>query len=74
MSKHTVAKKAMAGSPPSKDPVVTEGSDNPFADLGFSNPGLKLAKSRLVMEMARASFRDAEAMHRSLMLRLFGTW
>jgi predicted XRE-type DNA-binding protein len=32
---------------------VIEGSDNPFADLGFANPELELAKSRLVMEMAR---------------------
>lgn len=51
MSKHTVAKKT--GSPVSKDPIVTEGSNNPFADLGFANPELELAKSRLVMEMAQ---------------------
>jgi predicted XRE-type DNA-binding protein len=50
MSKRTAAKKATR---PSKDPIVTEGSDNPFADLGFAHPELELAKSRLVMEMAR---------------------
>jgi predicted XRE-type DNA-binding protein len=53
MSKHPVAKKAKSGSPASKRSIVTEGSYNPFADLGFANPELELAKSRLVMEMAR---------------------
>ncbi len=33
--------------------AFTEGSDNPFADLGFANPELELAKSRLVMEIGR---------------------
>lgn len=36
-----------------KDVVFTEGSDNPFADLGMANPELELAKSRLVMEIGR---------------------
>ena len=53
MSKRPVAKKVTVGSPSSKSSIVTEGSDNPFADLGFANPELELAKSRLVMEMAR---------------------
>jgi len=52
MSKRA-AKKVTAGSPSSKGSVATAGSDNPFADLGFANPELELAKSRLVMEMAR---------------------
>jgi predicted XRE-type DNA-binding protein len=46
-------KKETAGSIASKRSGVIEGSDNPFADLGFANPELELAKSRLVMEMAR---------------------
>jgi predicted XRE-type DNA-binding protein len=50
MSKRAVAKKAKQ---PSRDSIMTEGSANPFADLGFANPELELAKSRLVMEMAR---------------------
>jgi len=33
--------------------VFSEGSVNPFADLGFANPELELAKSRLVMEIGR---------------------
>jgi len=33
--------------------AFTQGSDNPFADLGFANPDLELAKSRLVMEIGR---------------------
>jgi predicted XRE-type DNA-binding protein len=33
--------------------IFTQGSDNPFADLGFANPDLELAKSRLVMEIGR---------------------
>ncbi len=33
--------------------AFTQGSDNPFADLGFANPELELAKSRLVMEIGR---------------------
>lgn len=33
--------------------AFTQGSDNPFADLGFANPDLELAKSRLVMEIDR---------------------
>jgi len=33
--------------------AFTEGSDNPFADLGFANPELELAKSKLVMEIGR---------------------
>jgi len=53
MSKHAVAKKGTVGSPSLKGPVVIEGSDNPFADLGFANPELELAKSKLVMEMAK---------------------
>lgn len=35
------------------DVAFTEGSDNPFADMGFANPELELAKSRLVMEIGR---------------------
>jgi predicted XRE-type DNA-binding protein len=53
MSKRPVAKKTRVGSRSSKISIVTEGSDNPFADLGFANPELELAKSKLVMEMAR---------------------
>jgi predicted XRE-type DNA-binding protein len=33
--------------------AFVEGSDNPFADMGFANPELELAKSRLVMEIGR---------------------
>ncbi len=33
--------------------AFTQGSGNPFADLGFANPDLELAKSRLVMEIDR---------------------
>lgn len=33
--------------------AFAEGSDNPFADMGFANPELELAKSRLVMEIGR---------------------
>lgn len=53
MSKRPIAKKATVGSRSSKVSIVSEGSDNPFADLGFANPELELAKSKLVMEMAR---------------------
>ena len=35
------------------DVAVREGSDNPFADMGFANRELELAKSRLVMEIGR---------------------
>src|SRR5687767_15011216 len=35
------------------DVAFSEGSDNPFADMGFANPELELAKSRLVMEIGR---------------------
>jgi predicted XRE-type DNA-binding protein len=53
MTKHTLSKKVTAGSVLSKSSIGTKGTDNPFADLGFANPELELAKSRLVMEMAR---------------------
>lgn len=43
----------MIGISSSTDAIVTEGSKNPFADLGFGNPELELAKSKLVMEMAK---------------------
>ena len=43
----------MSGNSSSKDAIVTKGSRNPFADLGFENPELELAKSMLVMEMAK---------------------
>jgi predicted XRE-type DNA-binding protein len=33
-----------------KRQLMTEGSDNPFSDLGFKEPELELAKSRLVAE------------------------
>lgn len=36
-----------------KTAAVVEGSDNPFADLGFANPELELAKSKLVIEIGR---------------------
>ena len=35
------------------DVAFTEGSENPFADMGFANPELELAKSKLVMEIGR---------------------
>lgn len=35
------------------DVAFAEGSDNPFADMGFANSELELAKSRLVMEIGR---------------------
>ena len=31
---------------------MTEGSQNPFEDLGFKNPELEMTKARLVTEMA----------------------
>lgn len=37
----------------SKKVRITEGSNNPFADLGFADPALELAKSRIVREIAR---------------------
>ncbi|HSE76227.1 MAG TPA: helix-turn-helix transcriptional regulator [Dongiaceae bacterium] len=45
--------KPKARSATGKSVIFTEGSDNPFADLGFANAELELAKSRLVMEIGR---------------------
>ncbi len=53
MTKSLVRKKGMIGTSSSTDAIVTEGSKNPFVDLGFGNPELELAKSKLVMEMAK---------------------
>lgn len=52
--KKTRSTKKHASRPASGDAVAfTQGSGNPFADLGFANPELELAKSRLVMEIGR---------------------
>ena len=53
MTNSHVGKKGMIGASSSTDASVTEGSENPFADLGFGNPELELAKSKLVTEMAK---------------------
>jgi predicted XRE-type DNA-binding protein len=53
MRKPTNIKKRSKRRVPQEDLVFTEGSDNPFADMGFANPDLELAKSRLVMGIAR---------------------
>jgi predicted XRE-type DNA-binding protein len=53
MSKIADMKKQPTRSASSKGAEITEGSDNPFADLGFANPELELAKSKLVMEIGR---------------------
>ena len=53
MRKPTNIKKRSKRRVSQEDLVFTEGSDNPFADMGFANPELELAKSRLVMEIGR---------------------
>lgn len=53
MSKETAENKKRSVRRSSSEVAISEGSDNPFADLGFANPELELAKSRLVMEIAR---------------------
>ena len=53
MKKATVIKKQGSHPAAGKEVVFTAGSDNPFADLGFANPELELAKSRLVIEIGR---------------------
>jgi predicted XRE-type DNA-binding protein len=51
--KKAVIKKQVSRPAIGKEVVFADGSDNPFADLGFANPELELAKSRLVMEIGR---------------------
>lgn len=53
MKKAGRPKKPLSRSASGKGVAFTEGSDNPFADLGFANPELELAKSKLVMEIGR---------------------
>lgn len=53
MNKARKSKARSSHSAASKGVLFAEGSDNPFADLGFANPELELAKSRLVMEIGR---------------------
>lgn len=53
MKKASVIKKQVSRPASGKEVAFTGGSDNPFADLGFANPELELAKSRLVMEIGR---------------------
>ena len=53
VTKSLVREKGMNGTSSSRGAIVTKGSRNPFADLGFENPELELAKSKLVMEMAK---------------------
>ena len=53
MGKTADVNKQPTRSASSKGVAITEGSDNPFADLGFANPELELAKSKLVMEIGR---------------------
>jgi predicted XRE-type DNA-binding protein len=52
MSKPRSIKKRAKARRPGRIAFV-EGSDNPFADVGFANPELEFAKSRLVMEIGR---------------------
>ena len=53
MKKASATKKQVSRPASGKEVVFIRGSDNPFADLGFANPELELAKSRLVMEIGR---------------------
>jgi predicted XRE-type DNA-binding protein len=53
MKKTAKAKKQVSRPASGGGVVFAQGSDNPFADLGFANPELELAKSRLVMEIGR---------------------
>lgn len=51
--KKPTGKKPATRQASAKGVAFTAGSDNPFADLGFANPELELAKSKLVMEIGR---------------------
>ncbi|HJT12125.1 MAG TPA: helix-turn-helix transcriptional regulator [Dongiaceae bacterium] len=53
MSKAKNIKKQATRRAAKTEVAFDEGSHNPFADMGFANPELELAKSRLVMEIGR---------------------
>jgi predicted XRE-type DNA-binding protein len=53
MSKTKNVKKQAKRRASKTEVAFAEGSDNPFADMGFANSELELAKSRLVMEIGR---------------------
>ena len=53
MSKAKNVKKQVSRRASKAEVSFAEGSDNPFADMGFANPELELAKSGLVMEIGR---------------------
>jgi predicted XRE-type DNA-binding protein len=53
MTNKATTKKQAKRRTPGDEVVFSEGSDNPFADLGLASPELELAKSRLVMEIGR---------------------
>jgi len=55
MCKPAIVRRGSSRGASSKDPIMTKGSENPFADLGFVSPDLELAKSRLVMEIAKGN-------------------